>query len=808
MRGMLRRCGAAAAVVVLAAGVVGCEGRRPRAENVVLISLDTTRADHLGCYGASTGATPHLDALAARGVRFGRAVSPVPITLPAHSSMLTGMIPPVTGVHDNMNYRLRADATTLAEVLGGHGMATAGFVSAFVLDHRFGIAQGFATFDDTFQNPVRTDFGVERRGEETADHAVRWLRSHAARPFFLFVHLYDPHAPYDPPEPFASRFSGDPYSGEIAAADAAAGKVLAALDELGLGDRTLVVVAGDHGEMLGDHGEPTHTYFIYEKALEVPLIMAGPGVPQGRTVAPRVGLVDIVPTVCGLLGIDPPAGIQGRDLSSWFEKGAPEEDHTPYYCESVTPTRYGANPLLGMVAGRWKYIRTTRPELYDLEADPGETQNLFDPGREAARRLQRALSSALALRPAGAAGSHATLGREEEAKLRSLGYLGGPVTDDLAIDPARPDPKDLIGLHADNQRAIEAISAGRLDEAEALCRKILREHPDFAEVLMSLARIAMKRQDWGEAVRRLDEVLERDPDQYQALYDLGVALTKLGRREEAVEAFRKAVPLDPEPPKARINLARALLAVGRTEEAGRELEPAAGTPPADVELADELAETLGAAGRLHRARELLERLAAAHPRHARTLFDLAQVRLRLGDGEGGVEALSRMVATAPGDDSLRRRAAALLEAEGREDLLGRLPGGAAAGASAGTASVAQAVELARAGDLDGAEAELRRVLQREPDNAGAWLNLGMIALSRKGLPGGLAEALPRFEKAVELDPAMPEARFNLGMALAASGKPAAAREQLEAGLRLAEAQHKTELARRIRAGLERLPAQP
>ncbi len=807
MSGMLRGCVARVLVLALAGGLVACGGgKRPGVENVVLISLDTTRADHLGCYGASTGATPHLDALAGRGVRFARAVSPVPITLPAHASMLTGMIPPVTGVHDNMNYRLRADVTTLAEMLGGRGMATAGFVSAFVLDHRFGLGQGFATFDDTFDNPVRTDFGVERRGEETAEHAVHWLRSHAARPFFLFVHLYDPHAPYDPPEPFASRFDDDPYTGEIAAADAAAGKILAALDELGLRERTLVVVAGDHGEMLGDHGEPTHTYFVYEKALEVPLIMAGPGIGAGRIVAPRVGLVDIVPTVCGLLGLDPPAGVQGRDLSAWIEGGAPGEDDTPYYCESVTPTRYGANPLLGMMAGRWKYIRTTRPELYDLEADPEETRNLFDPQNEVARRLQRELSRVLAARPAGAAASHAALSAEEEAKLRSLGYLGGAVVEDLAVEAGRPDPKDLIGLHADNQRATEMISAGRLDEAEELCLKILASHPDFAEARMSLARVAIAREEWEEAVRRLRAVLELEPGQYQALYELGVALTKLGRLEEAVEAFRKAVPRDPEPPTARINLARALKNAGHLDGAVRELEAAVEARPGDVELADELAELLAQSGCLEEARRRLEHVAAEHPGHARTLFDLAQVRLRQGDDAGALAALRQMLATAPGDASMERRARALLDAEGRTDLLARLSGEGAGGGSA--PSGARAAALARQGRLDEAEAELRRLLEVHPGDAGAWLNLGMIALERKGLPAGLADALPSFEKAVELDPTMPEARYNLGMALAASGKPAEARAQLEEGLRLAEAQGRSDLARRIRAGLEQLPAQP
>jgi len=479
------------ALLLVAAATAGCGRRAPEVRGVVLISLDTTRADHLSCYGFPHATTPHVDLLAARGVRFEHVVSPVPITLPAHASMLTGLEPPEHGVHDNMNYRLGDGVTTLAERLRDAGFATGGFVSAFVLERRFGLAQGFGTYDDRFEGSGRrTDFGVERPGAETARRAVAWLKAHAGGRFFLFVHLYEPHEPYEPPEPFSSRFADDPYSGEIAAADEAAGRVLAALDELGLTERTLVMVVGDHGEMLGEHGERTHTYFLYQGAVEVPWVVAGPGIPGPRTVTERVGLVDLVPTVCGLLGLEPPPGVAGRDLSRWLRGRAPAAPGPrAYYLESVTPTRYGANPLLGIVDGRWKYLRTTRPELYDLTADPGETRNLFDPRRPEVRRLQRELAARLGRR--GASG-HAASDREAVAKLRSLGYLGGGVRDDLRVEPGRADPKDLIGLHVDHQRAIRLISAGELDEAERLCRRILDGHPGFWEAATNLARIALQ----------------------------------------------------------------------------------------------------------------------------------------------------------------------------------------------------------------------------------------------------------------------------------------------------------------------------
>ena len=287
--------------------------------NILLISIDTLRADHLGAYGFARPTTPAIDAVAREGVLFKNARTPVPMTLPAHVSMLTGTLPPTHGLRDNMQSRLPDASLTLAEMLKARGFTTGAVVSSFVLDRRFGTSQGFDRYDDQFQEVHKIGDLNERKGNEATRVATAWLESHKERPFFLFVHLYDPHDPYEPPEPFASQWSEHPYEGEVAFADHCVGQVLEKLRQLGLYDDTLIVITGDHGEMLGEHGELNHGFFIYEGALRVPLVMRVPRSPAGsRQVDIPVSLIDIVPTVLSLVGAPVPKEVQGTDLSPWL----------------------------------------------------------------------------------------------------------------------------------------------------------------------------------------------------------------------------------------------------------------------------------------------------------------------------------------------------------------------------------------------------------------------------------------------------------------------------------------------------------
>ena len=371
-----------------------CSPSGPAIRNVLLISIDTLRADHLGAYGFPRPTTPHIDAVAREGVLFTDVRTPVPMTLPAHVSMLTGTLPPTHGLRDNLLSRLPEGSSTLAGMLKARGFATGAVVSSFVLDRRFGTSQGFDTYDDRFQAVHKIGDLSERKGDEAARLAGEWLGAHKDGPFFLLAHFYDPHDPYDPPEPFASRWKDHPYEGEVAFADHCVGLLLEKLRQLGLLDSTLIVITSDHGEMLGEHGELNHGFFVYEGALRVPLIVRVPGA-QGapRQIHLPVSLIDIVPTVLSLVGAEVPKDVQGVDLSPWLAGRGAGGGGRPLYAETVTPTRYyGANSLLAVIADGWKYIETSRPELYDLRRDPAEAVNLLE--REPARADQQTKTAA------------------------------------------------------------------------------------------------------------------------------------------------------------------------------------------------------------------------------------------------------------------------------------------------------------------------------------------------------------------------------------------------------------------------------
>src|SRR5258708_4039235 len=377
-----------AAILQFCLSTVACVRAETKPPNILLITLDTTRADHIGAYGDARARTSRLDRLAAAGVLFERAVSAAPITLPAHASLLTGRYPFAHGVRDNGNFSLTDRMATLATALHDSGYRTGAFVSAFVLDRRFGLARGFDRYDDTLERANTRDAEVERRGDRTAAAAAEWIASASGQPFFAWVHLYDPHDPYDPPEPFRSAFADRPYDGEIAFDDEVIGRLLDRLDALDVRHSTIVAVVGDHGESLGEHEEATHSPFVDEATLRVPLIIAFRGrLPSGRRVAPLVRTVDVAPTLLALAGRPPLAGIDGETLALLIEGRSSGE--RPAYSESYFPwfSMHWA-PLRSVQDGRWKYIDAPEPELYDLTNDARERTNLAarEPARAAALR--------------------------------------------------------------------------------------------------------------------------------------------------------------------------------------------------------------------------------------------------------------------------------------------------------------------------------------------------------------------------------------------------------------------------------------
>lgn len=532
---------------------------------IILISIDTCRADYLSCYGYLRQTTPNIDQLAAQSVIFKNAISPVPTTRPAHCSMLAGTIPPYHGVHGNLDDRLRDSTVTLAEILKENGFKTAAFVSAFVMDSQFGLSQGFDIYNDSFVQK-------ERLGEQTNRFVLEWLEQHKNGRFFLFLHYFDPHAPYAPPEPFAFKFAGDPYAGEIAYVDHCIGLIILKLKDLGLFDSSLIIVTSDHGEMLGEHGEQYHSYFIYQSAIKVPLIFKFPGQSESREITDLVGLIDIVPTVCGLLDIEPPAVVQGMDLGPYFFDKAGAVGQRQIYCGSLQPTNYGCNSLLGVVTDRFKYIQTTRPELYDIVADPQESNNLIGLHPRRADILRNTLKQMLEQSiPSSVSDTKVALDQQSRDRLESLGYVSAGISRDFDFDQSKDDPKDMISLHSSVVEIHNLIYDKKLDEAKKLCEQVYLQYPDSHITYRCLAKLAYKEGDRQKTIEYIYQSLKLNPDQAGLHFNLAMLLAEQGKYDDAAHYLVEVLRINPNQILAYNNLALLLERQGKAQEAIRHL---------------------------------------------------------------------------------------------------------------------------------------------------------------------------------------------------------------------------------------------
>ncbi len=566
-----RRLVAGLVLFVVAAGGAALLLVRPRPRpNVLLVTIDTLRADRLGCYGYGPAATPILDALAARGVRFTTAVAHAPLTAPSHASILTGLLPLGHGVRDNGAFVLPPSPTTLAEVFRDAGYRTAAFVSGFPLDHRFGFARGFETYDDQMlrgRDSRRTPY-VERTAVESTRRAVDWIRA-APAPWFVWVHYFDPHAPYEPPGELAARFASSPYDGEIASVDRELGRLLTASDTAP--SSALVLVTSDHGESLGEHGEATHGVFVYDATLRVPWIMAGPGIARGRVSSVVARGIDVAPTLLDYAGLRVPRGLQGRSLRP--AANGREMPDAPAYAESLfCRLNLGWAELHAWRTARWKLVEAPRPELYDLDADPAETRDVSVDREDEAEALRSALRRALEARPPDAS---TVPGNEVRERLRALGYVGGSAP----ARPTRRDPKDGIALVERLERGLveaRAHPAVAMDELSAF----LAEEPDapLARRYRAIAFQFAGRYD--DAVADIRALEAKGPLSLEDLTVLAESLRLAGRHEEALAALDRAASLDPRAPEPALLRGRTLRAMGRSEEAGAALRQALALDPA------------------------------------------------------------------------------------------------------------------------------------------------------------------------------------------------------------------------------------
>ena len=589
--------------------------RRP---SVLLITVDTLRADRVGAYGYDKARTPNMDALARDGVLFERAYTPVPVTLPSHSAMLTGLYPMRTGMRDFSGNRLPGQFPTLAEELKKAGYSTGAVVSAAVLDARFGLSRGFEFYLDDFDFSRLADSSldsIERRADRTVELALQWLRTREDRPVFLWVHLFDPHHPYKPPAPYDSQFRNRPYDGEIAFTDAQIGRLLGQWKKSGRYDDSLIILAGDHGESLGEHGESTHGLFVYNSTLHVPLIIKTPAsmeLPAGRVDAP-MSLVDLMPTVLRIAGRRPPAGVQGVSLLPLLRGERAAQSRRPIYAETFVPRlHFNWSELQSVQLRNFHYIDAPRPELYDISADPAETRNLFEQRGRIAADLRGRLASMIQRHspPSGETAAEETvLDPALMEKLKSLGYAAVSGGGSATLDKRElPDPKDRIEVFELVAAALADAQANhRLNSNQKLTQALALE-PDSVPVRFLLASNLYSMKRYLSAIKEFDILLKQEPNHSQALYYRGLAQGRTGDYKGAITTLQKAAKLVPNNHATYFNLGVAYLQDKQFNQAAQSFERA-------IELFPAYAQAQLALGELHfsqgRADEAIPRLQAA-----------------------------------------------------------------------------------------------------------------------------------------------------------------------------------------------------
>jgi choline-sulfatase len=547
------------------------EDSAPDRPNVILISIDTCRADYLGCYNSDWTTTPNIDAFAGSATLFVNVASPAPMTMPSHVSMLTGKIPLAHGVHDNGQI-VPAENEMLAEILAVEGYATAAHVSAPILARQFQIDQGFGLFNDSME--VDGQMLRELTADHTVDDAIEWLDdADSGKPFFLFVHVYDPHAPYEAPEPFASQFN-DPYAGEVAFVDAQIGRLLEALKAEGVYESSVVIVVGDHGEMLGEHGEADHGYFIYESAIKVPLIIKHPGQQTGRRVEGIVGLVDLVPSICSLVGIDAPAEMAGRDISDRVGDVAPSETPRSLYIQSPYPQIvFDTNPLVGLVNDRWKLILTTNSELYDLVADPEERVNLIDTEPRRARLMRDELDTIVAEVTSKLTAATAANDAKTHEMLTSLGYVGSGMRQaGIQIDPGKADPKEMIATYGGLVEVTQLMIAEEMDKAMDAGVALADANPQVQAVQWVAAKLLFDNGRFEQALAPCDRLVSMDPENADSLEMKGKVCGRAGRYAEAAAVLERAIELNPGRTRSHRELGDARTMLGDYAGAARAYE--------------------------------------------------------------------------------------------------------------------------------------------------------------------------------------------------------------------------------------------
>jgi arylsulfatase A-like enzyme/Tfp pilus assembly protein PilF len=632
--------------------------------NLLFVTIDTLRPDRLGSYGSKAGLTPHLDRLASEGVRFEQVLAHAPLTLPAHTSIFTSLYPTEHGVHDNGTFRVSASLPTLATTLQSAGYQTGAFVGAYVLDARFGLNRGFDVYDDYYgeKRGFLSFAQLERPADAVVSSAERWIRE-ARAPWFAWMHLYDAHAPYRPPPELARKLPNDLYGAEVAFVDANLGAFLGRLSAAGGLDGTVLVVLGDHGESLGEHGEKTHGTFAYDSTLRVPWILWAKGL-RPQVFSEAVRQVDVMPTLLDLLSVPPPERIVGQSLRPYLTGEIRYQAPSSYF-EALNPhlTQDWA-PLTGVVQEGHKLIRLPMPELYDLAPDPKEKENLYRQKTGLVRRLSETLDEISA---GSEAVSVAPPDRETVAKLRALGYLTAPVQNRKGEYTEVDDPKRLIDISNAYDEASELFGEGRTEEAIAIFEDIVGRQPRSSEAHQSLAYALHQTGRIAEAVAILEGAVRSGLSDTALLGLLGAYLLDVGELEKAVGLLEALVRREPDYAEGHNYLGIAYGRLGRFADARKELERVLDLDPSSASAYNNLGSLALSQGKIEEAVDHLSRALEIDPAAATALNGLGFAHARRGEMPKAIEFWRRAVESDPGQfDALFNLALALADASPRE----------------------------------------------------------------------------------------------------------------------------------------------
>jgi choline-sulfatase len=695
------RLGFAAAALACSA----CSAPKPpvTARNLVLVTIDTLRADRVGCYGSTDVATPNLDRLSREGAMAAEATAHVPLTRPSHVTLFTGLLPSSHGIRDNVSPALVPQVPTLASTLKQAGFRTGGFVSSIVLSRQSGLDRGFDRYGDQFDadtDDTRFLNTIQRRGDDTLAQALAWLQTVPREErLFLWLHLYDPHDPYTPPEPYASRYAGRLYDGEVAWSDELVGRLDAALERQGLKDQTLVVVTADHGEGLGEHGENLHGFFVYQATLRVPMLFRGPGIPAGGRLGVTAQTVDILPTALDLLGIPPAPGakLAGRSLAPGLRGGNALAER-PAYAESLIPLlHFGWSDLRVLRDGRFKYIAAPRPELYDLKEDPQETRNLAATEPAKAEAMRSALGPYLEAERSASrtAESRATVPPDLLEKLGALGYLGAGAPGQGSSPGA--DPKDkieefkianslvregLVKLREKDyagsaasfrellKREIESfevhyylgralLGLRRYADAAPQFEGAIRFQPAYGMAHEALAECRAEQGDLKGAIAALEKGREAAPEDGSLPMREASYWEHLGNRPEAIRAYEAALPLAPKNAWVRVRMGELFRDAGDLPRAAALMREAVGLEAANASYWNSLGMVLGAKGDMAEAEKAFREAASRDATSAKYAYNLGLALQRQGKGDEAARCFRETLRLRPDFADARARLAEL-----------------------------------------------------------------------------------------------------------------------------------------------------